>query len=112
MDSSLEGAPRAHAADPGIGRRAVGAGDDLHGGIVAVLLADPRMESLLAEALELVDGDPDAAATLVRLRLHEERPGDEGARTVLGHAVALAARARVDGRTAAAPGDERGGARA
>jgi hypothetical protein len=54
------------------------------------LLTDPLIMRLLAEALDLAGGDPDAAATLVRLRLRQGLPSDEGARTVLGRAVAVA----------------------
>src|SRR5262245_30272027 len=64
--------------------------DDLHERIAAELMADPAMEALLTEALGLVGDDPDAAATLVRLRLRREHPADHGARTTLGRAVALA----------------------
>src|SRR5262249_8969822 len=66
------------------------ASDVLHERLAAELLADPRMERLLAEALALTGDDPDEAATLVRWRLRQGHPADQGARRVLGRAVALA----------------------
>ena len=96
MDRARDGVATDPAAGAGIARPRPEV-DDRREGIAAELLADPRMAGLLAEALDLSGGDPDEAARLVRLRLRQGRPADDGARTTLKRAVALAVWAATAG---------------